>query len=148
MNDNLYKPHEFENSFIYFGAITPLAKIFKFMKSHKDDDVYSWICEHNLQYRRTGKIRTNWQIIIGRELDVLDTNLYRLDFDHSFQKLDEQDLKKYKLRKEVERQIAWDLSYVGVNAQPDYYIIYNKLVIAPPPVEYKPIIFQHGSGFY
>lgn len=128
-NAILYTPHEFENNFIYYGAITPMAKAFSYMRSHNDDDIYSWLCEHNLQYRRTGKIRTNWQIIAGREIKVFDNNPYRLDFDRPFQRLDEQDLKKYKLDKATERQITWNLVHAGIYINPEYYVIYNKLII-------------------
>ena len=123
-----------ENCFIYFGAPFTLAKVYKFMHDAGDDDVYSWICEHNLQYRRVASIRTNWQIMIGRELKVLDTNPYMLDFDHPFEELDEQEITKYKLKKEVEQKIFWNLHDAGVHSIPKYYISWNVLI----PIAYRP----------
>lgn len=125
--------------FIYFGALTPMAKVYNCMKEHGEDDVYVWLCEHNLQYRRIGKIRTNWQIIAGREIRFLkNDNPYNLDLDRTYQQLDENDLKRYKLNINVERDITWNLTRAGIHQVPRYYIIYNKLIEVSPAVQAKP----------
>lgn len=127
--------------FIYFGALTPMAKVYNCMKEHGEDDVYVWLCEHNLQYRRIGKIRTNWQIIAGREIRFLkNDNPYNLDFDRAYQQLDESDLKRYKLNINIERDITWNLVRAGIHQVPKYYIIYNKLIEAPLIIPEKPKI--------
>ena len=128
-----------EHCFIYFGALTPMAKVYNCMNEHGEEDVYVWLCEHNLQYRRIGKIRTNWQIIAGREIRFLkNDNPYNLDLDRPYQQLDENDLKRYKLNINVERDITWNLSRAGIHQVPRYYIIYNKLIEIPVVIQEKP----------
>ena len=132
-----------ENSFIYFGALFQMAKIYKFMKTFKDNDVYSWICEHNLQYRRLGSIRTNWQVIIGREIRVINGNPYLLDLERSYEELDKADIEKYKLTYDQESNVKWNLFKAGITHNPKYYITYNQLlVLNNPSVNSGPLLID------
>ena len=68
-----------ENCFYYYGAVIPIAEVSARMHSLKSilrQDIYCYILDNKLHYRRVGNVHRIYRIVIGRELHVADVNKY------------------------------------------------------------------------
>ena len=117
-----------ETNFYYFGSIIPISNVSgkMFRQRNLRQDIYCYINDFGLDYRRVGNVQVIFRIILGRELAVFkETNPYSLTNSHLYQRLDEVDVKKYRLSKREEKQIQQTLYNSGCFVKPEYWCIHN-----------------------
>ena len=113
--------------YYYFGAIIPIAEISAKMFANEKlrNDIYVYIFNSGLQYRRVGNVRTTWRIIIGFELKYFNYSSYNLDLKKSYTPMLERDIKRFKLPKAKELEITNAIINLGATTLPKYWVIYN-----------------------
>ena len=118
-----------ETCFYYYGVVVPLGDPGSQMlalKAKFPKDIYCFILDHDLQYRRVGNVYQTHRIVIGRELAFFpETNPYNLVRKDPFIKLDEKDIQQYKLSNAEQRVVEQNLYKVGCIKLPQYLCAYN-----------------------
>lgn len=116
-----------EAYYYYYGSIIPIAEISSTMYTNKKlrNDIYCYIFNNNLQYRRVGNVRTTWRVVVGYEIKFFTHTSYNVNKDQCFLPMLETDIPRFKLKKETETQIMQNLFNIGCKTLPKYWVIYN-----------------------
>ena len=117
-----------ESYFYYYGCIVPLSEVTGLMIQFNKHDMYSFVFENGLQYRRVGEVAKTFRIIVGKELKIFtDENPYDLSKDCLYKEMYETDIKDVKLSSSEKNKINLALVKVGCYSIPKYYATYNYL---------------------
>ena len=117
-----------EAIYYYYGSIIPIAEVSSKMYATKDlrKDIYCYIFNNNLQYRRVGNVRTTWRIIVGYELKYFTHSSYDVNKDQYFLPMLQRDIPRFQLKKELEAQVMHNLFNIGCKTLPKYWVVYNQ----------------------
>lgn len=114
------------NYYTYYGALCPKSEVTSHMVQLGKQDMYSFIMEKGLQYRKYGHVSTSYQIVVGRELSLeLDdeTKFMVRDNKHIVLTPDVKD--PIKLNPAEEQRIRESLLILGIYEEPRYYVFVN-----------------------
>lgn len=118
-----------ETTFFYFGIVKPITELSSNLKrqDHLRQDVYSYINDFGINYRRVGNVRTTFRIVFGKELDYIKGNPYNFVEGQTpyFFLMNKKMLKKYKLSLDKENEIISRVRQAGSVLKLQYYITYN-----------------------
>lgn len=113
------------NKFYYYGALVPYSEVTSYMVQLGKNDMYSFIAENGLQYRKCGLISTTYRIVVGREIVVNDSSLgNELDMKNVVEVLDPDKI-PFKMSSAEEQKVREALLRIGVYFEPKYYVFVN-----------------------
>lgn len=113
------------NKFYYYGAFVPTSEVTSHMVQFGKKDMYSFVAENGLQYRKCGLITTTYRIVIGRELAVNDLS-FEVDLSqNNIVEVLDADKITFKLTAAEEQKVREALLLVGVYFEPKYYAFIN-----------------------
>lgn len=116
-----------EAYYFYYGSVIPIAEVSTRMYALNNlrKDIYCYIFDKGLQYRRVGNVRTTWRICIGKELLYMKNTLYEVNQQKSSLRMLDIDINKYKLDNKTRIKIETDLIDLGCTTAPHYWVIYS-----------------------
>ena len=58
-----------ETTFFYYGIVKPITELYRNLKVRPDleQDIYCYINDFGINYRRVGNVRTVFRIVFGKE---------------------------------------------------------------------------------
>lgn len=116
-----------ETTFFYYGIVKPITELYNNLKRQPDleQDIYCYINDFGINYRRVGNVRTVFRIVFGKELGYIQGNPYDIQKEPWYLEMNKHDLKKYKLSKYEEDEITSRVRQAGSLLRLNYFITYN-----------------------
>lgn len=116
-----------ESYYLYYGSIIPISEISSRMHATRNlrKDIYCYIFDKDLQYRRVGNVRTVWRICVGYEIQRLTNTLYDLNKTQCFLPMTDLDANLHKLSNDLRIKIETSLISIGCITRPRYWVFYN-----------------------
>jgi hypothetical protein len=116
------------NTFYYYGVLTPYSEITSHMVQLNKNDMYSFVSENGLQYRKCGLISTTYRIVVGKEILFNPKSFSELNEKNTFMILNKDTIKKEELpllSSAEEQKVRESLLKIGVYFEPKYYVFVN-----------------------